>query len=248
MERAITSLESPMVCKVLLAIGLILLVVLGVQVLYIKTLIGKYSKDDYYKQLLVKNEYVEQQTQTMCSNFGVYGWQINTSLAKYINEPSMKAQLIHLIKLPAFFYSVPTKLGLQTVEFPTTDVYFIPLASTSPATERFVADVLANRVDYVTWQTGLFRSAYLANFKDKVTEFLEFKGFKNVVGMLNNVKVIALCKVPTLSMLKEFDYSFAQSIDETVPDTLIQSFIGDSRQELDIENLPVSLQVVGYKI
>lgn len=231
---------------IIISCVIILIVILCFQVVYVRTQLYKYIKDDYYKQLLVKNKYVEEQTLQRCSNFGIYTWQINTALATYLNDSALKSQLLSIIKRPSFFYSVPTKIGLQSVEVPSEDMYFIPIIKDSPTSHRFINDMLANRVDYVTWQTGLYRASYLTTFKDDVKDFLELKGLTNITSLLETSKIIALSKIPHLSTIREINYEMSESIPDNAPDHLIQSFIGDSRQEINISNLPNNLQVVGY--
>lgn len=224
----------------------VVLVILVVQVVYVRTSLAKYTRDDYYKQLLVKNEYTTTQDQS-CSNFGIYAWPIDTFLAKLLNAPGMRKMAALKVAAPSYFYSVPSKAGFQTIEYASTDVYYIPLVGASTATSKFMNDLLSKRVDYVTWQGGLFRVAPAVDYKQKMHKYLSEKSFDNVISMLDSVSIIALIAIPTLSKLKEQDYAFAEKLDETSPDTIVYSFIGDSRSELVVDALPNSFHVFAYK-
>ena len=77
---AVTNLKTPTVAAAargdpyvpsylyyILAFAVALALILLVQVIYVRIKLSKYTKDEYYKQLLVKNEYNNTQS-TACSN------------------------------------------------------------------------------------------------------------------------------------------------------------------------------------
>ena len=152
------------------------------------------------------------------------------------------------VKLPSYFYTVPTKTGYHSIEYSTTQVHFIPLVNTTPATSRFTNDALAGKLDYVTWQGMLFRASVMSTYKEMMTEYLTSNGHSNVLAGLENTTIICLCEIPTLSKLAEVDYAFAQALEEDAPDTIIHSFIGDSRNPFNVNSLPNLVHVIAYKL
>jgi hypothetical protein len=223
-------------------VAVLLLVVLIMQIVNVRGLLKTYSKDDYYKQILVKNEYNTVQA-TSCSNIGIYGWQIDTILAGLLSNIS--AQINTTVKMPSFFYSVPTTSGIRTIEYSTSEIFYIPILSSSPATTRFVNDVLSNKIDYVTWSAGLFRPVYVPDFSQQMLPYLTKAKYNNIIQLLETNSVIALCKIPSMTLLKTMDFDLAQSTD-VLSDTTLQSFLGDSRG--NILDLPNSLHIIGYKL
>jgi hypothetical protein len=225
----------------------VFLIILLVQIIYIQTKLTKYSKDDYYKQLLVKNRYVEEQTYQQCSNFNIYVWQINSTIANYLNDVTLKPQIQTILKPISFLYSVPTKIGLQSVSVVSTDLFFIPLVN-SPPTTRFINDFLSKRIDYISCQYGVYRCSYLQDFKSQMGDFFMYKGLKTVENSLDNTSIIVLSKLPTISAIKQINFELQEAIDDSTPDILIQSFAGDSRQDFPATELPNVMQVFGYII
>lgn len=231
--------------------GLLLLVaVLLVLVINVRSNLAKYSKDDYYKQLLVKNEYTTTQTTAACSNFGVYALQVDTAIAKHLNSGVIHTFAATKLAVPSFFYSVPTpKNGIMSVDYKSRKVNFLPVKAKSPTTSRFVTDILAGRVDFITWQKGMFRVTIASAFKDDMKEFFDKKGFQNVAKALDDVVVLMLIKLPTLSDLAEQDYALSQILAQgKAPNSIIQSFIGESTVEFAVDSLPNGMHVIGYKI
>lgn len=223
------------------------LIILFIQIIYIRTKLAKYSQEDYYKQLLVKNKYVDEQTYQQCSNFNVYIWQINSTLASYLNDTTYKPQIQTILKPISFLYSVPTKIGLQSVSVVSTNLFFIPLVN-SPPTSRFINDCLSKRIDYITCQYGVYRCLYMPDFKNQMGEFFTYQGLKTVDKSLDNTSIIVLSKLPTISAIREINFELQEAIDDSTPDILIQSFAGDSRSDFPSTELPNVLQVFGYII
>ena len=230
-----------------LAVVLALVVIVIIQVIYVRVQLSKYSKDDYYKQLMVKNEYVTTQNQ-VCSNFSVYAWQIDTVLAKLMNENAIRLGFTTQMDLPKYFYTIPTSGSFKTIEYTSSDLYFVPLVTSSIATTRFINDCISQNVDYVSWHAGLFRVQAMQDFKDKMSTYLSSKSLDSITSMLDKCTVIVLARVPSLASLKEIDYALSQELDENAPDSVIHSFVGDSRGEFDASSLANSLHVIGYKV
>lgn len=244
------SLKLPSHIYFIIAGLLLLVAILLVLVINVRSNLAKYSKDDYYKQLLVKNEYTTTQTMATCSNFGVYALQIDTAIAKHLNSGVIHTFATTKLAVPSFFYSVPTpKNGIMTVDYKSRKINFLPVKAKSPATSRFVNDVIAGRVDFITWQKGIFRVTVASSFKEDMKEFFDTKGFQNVAKALNDVVVLMLIKLPTLAELGEQDYALSEIISNgKAPNSIIQSFIGESTLEFNVDSLPNGMHVIGYKI
>lgn len=244
------STKIPLYIYYILAGLLVVVVILVIQVMHVRSSLATYSKDDYYKQLLVKNEYTSTQSTTACSNFGVYALQVDTAIAKHLNSGVIHTYASNKIDTPKFFYSVPTpKNGIMSIEYKSRNINFLPLKAKSASTSRLVNDMLGGRVEFITWQKGMFRVVLAPSFKEDMKEFFETKGFDNVRKALDDVVVVVLVKLPTLSELAEDNYVLSQMLERgNAPDGIIHTFIGQSTLEFNVDALPNGLHVIGYKI
>jgi len=231
----------------IVALAFAVLVVLTFQVVFVRIQLSKYDQDDYYKQLLVKNEYVN--NVESCSNFGVYAVTVETSLIQIINHGDLLNKAVASVQLPLYVYTIPTKNGFQSIEYVNYDVIFLPLTK-SPGTARLVNDILKQRVDYVTWSSNLFRISVCSDYKDKMQEYLLSNGYGDTYKAMENMSIIVLTKIPSLDSLKEADYQFGESIDSSTPATIIHSFIGTSQSSIDFGSFSdaAMLHLVGYKV
>lgn len=228
---------------IILAALLVVLVILAIQVIYVRLSLAKYSKEEYYKQLLVKNEYVSQQTKDMCSNFGVYALQIDTNLARSLNSGFVYNHAIDTIKIEPIHYTVPINSGYVTVEYRSHQVHYLPINTSVAATSRFINDYLANKIEYITWNANLFRIVYIPNFADQVKLLYETKHLQK--HYFDGKDIFALIKIPTISELALYNSTLASSSNLS---PVLKSFIGDSSGVFDATILPEAVHVIGYKV
>lgn len=242
-----TTPRVPSYVYYIVAVLVVAVVMLLFQIIYIRVHLSKYSKDDYYKQLIVKNEF--QSNGQSCSNLGVYAVTVVTNLVQIINQGVLLGLASSSIQLPAFVYSIPTSSGFQSIEYTNRDIVLLPLTK-SPGSSRLVNDILGQRVDYITWASNVFRASVSMDYKDRMQEFMLSNGYDELFESLDGITIIVLTKIPSLATLKDADYTFGESIDNNTPATIIYSIIGSSQNTLDLVALserPV-IHMIGYKI
>ena len=235
--------KLPSILYIVLALVVLIAVVVMIQVVYVRMKLSKYSNDDYYKQMLVKNEYQDTQSINACSNLGIYGMEIDATLTATLNSNAVKLSTQNTFALPSYHYTLPIGDKFASVEHTPTTYITIALIA-GAAASRLTNDIAARKVDYVTWGQSLYRIAHFPDYSDKVPD----------AKKIPNRVYIALIPIPTLNELARHTNSAAQSTltATSTNQPVITSFLSSSAsaitQPLDLTKLPSLMQVVGYAV
>ena len=229
---------------IILSVLVFLVFILIVQVVYVRIKLGRYSNDDYYKQLLVKSEY-EKQNEGVCSNISIYAWEIDKSLSMVLNQKEIKAKAQASVKLPEQIYIIPSADGKkQAVTYYPQEFEILALVA-NPASVRFVNDVAQKKVDYITFGNLLYRVDVVTDYETKISEFLTYAN-RDALPLLKNKYFVALIPIPSWNQLSMNNFDMI-NIKKT--DISIQGFIASSSPNaIDLSNLPTYLHVIGYRV
>lgn len=248
-------LSSNAIIYILIAVATLVFIVMAIMIANISNRLSKYSRDDYYKQALVKNDYVI--NQDACSNFAIYALSIDTNITADINRSLLAGYANGRISLPTHFYTIPKPRSSTassapetiTIEYTPTAPYYIALKNNTPSNTRLVEDILGKRIEYLTLGPGIYRVSIINNYHGIMSSFLKENNYTNLASKLAEAAVIALTRIPTFDELKSSSEELSSAdTPANQPQQIIHMFIGNPLHVIESRDIHPLTHAIGYRI